>query len=70
MKQDSPELSTLVDASVPAPHPDPLPDPRDVAVDAWFATHFHNMGALLDTPVLNLLRAATEDLKQRLRALP
>lgn len=59
--KDSPEL---------APPAEPQPDPRDAAVDAWFAKHFHNMGAQLDTPVLNLLRAATEDLKAVLRALP
>lgn len=49
---------------------DAAPDPRDVAVDAWFAKHFHNMGAQLDTPVVNLLRSAAEDLKAILRALP
>lgn len=44
--------------------------PTDDAVEAWFAAHFHNLGAQLDTEVYNRLHAAKEDLKVRLRGSP
>lgn len=37
--------------------------PTDAIVDEWFAKHFHGLGAKLDEPLFNHLRAAKEDLK-------
>jgi len=40
-----------------------VPSETDIAVDEWFAKHFHGLGARLDEFLINHLRAATEDLK-------
>lgn len=40
----------------------------DAIVDAWFASNFHNSPASADTVVYNLIHAAKEDLKTRLKA--
>lgn len=64
MKADEQPMSHAIEQ----PAAPSVAQPSDAMVDAWFAAHFHNLGAQLDTPLYNRLHAAKEDLKVRLRA--
>jgi hypothetical protein len=41
----------------------------DETIEIWFAKHFHNLGALLDERMHNIIHAAKEDLKAELAKL-
>jgi hypothetical protein len=53
----------------PAPAAPPAPLSIDETIEIWFAKHFHNLGALMDERVHNILHAAKEDLKAELAKL-
>jgi hypothetical protein len=70
------DLSTAtafpVGASTPAPEAEPVveqaaPSPTDVRVEAWFADSFFNTLVSRDTAIFNIVRAAADDLKNRLK---
>jgi hypothetical protein len=74
--------SNSADASGSAPDrssnaaPDPAAAPAlsrteqiDEKIEIWFAKHFHNLGALLDERMHNVIHAAKEDLKAELAKL-
>ncbi|HEY8885208.1 MAG TPA: hypothetical protein VIO35_07855 [Chloroflexota bacterium] len=45
------------------------PSTIDATIEVWFAKHFHNLGALLDERMHNVIQAAKEDLKAELAKL-
>jgi hypothetical protein len=45
------------------------PSAIDEKIEVWFAKHFHNLGALLDERMHNVIQAAKEDLKAELAKL-
>jgi hypothetical protein len=59
-----PDPAPVAPIAVPVP-----PSAIDEKIDIWFAKHFHNLGALLDERMHNLLHAAKEDLKAELAKL-
>jgi hypothetical protein len=42
------------------------PHPLHAAIDAWFASHFHNSPISRDSELYNHVHAAVQDLKLRL----
>jgi hypothetical protein len=61
---------TPADSAAPDPAAAPAaPTPTDEKIEIWFAKHFHNLGALLDERMHNVLHAAKEDLKAELAKL-
>ena len=63
--------SSITQADAPAPDlaVASVPSRIDEAIEVWFAKHFHNLGALLDERMHNILHAAKEDLKAELAKL-
>jgi len=61
---------TQADAAAPdSAAPPTAPSKTDEKIEIWFAKHFHNLGALLDERMHNILHAAKEDLKAELAKL-
>jgi hypothetical protein len=74
------DLSTAsigsIAASTPAPAPDLAPEPvieqaqpsaTEVMIEAWFADSFFGSLVSRDTAIFNIVRAAADDLKNRLK---
>ena len=70
--QGAPASEAPTEASAPSPAPAaPVADPTEAPaepsffaeVDAWFVTHFHNLGVRLDTELFNAFNAAKDELK-------
>jgi hypothetical protein len=71
LPQDETDASSVADALaiIGSPIAPSLAQRVDEKIEIWFAKHFHNLGALLDERVHNILHAAKEDLKAELTKL-
>lgn len=74
MKNDNSKQDAAPDPAVPSPASAAAPTPAapssiDQKIDQWFAKHFHNLGALLDERMHNVIQTAKEDLKAELAKL-
>jgi hypothetical protein len=66
MKNDDKfDLSAMPDSAAAPSKPLSI----DETIEVWFAKNFHNLGALIDERLHNILHAAKEDLKAELAKL-